>query len=477
MVSVEKSGIPLRFRFSVQQGGVSLKTHTIRKHLGSTQIIALGFLAIIFIGTFLLMLPISSADGTSTSFLDSCFTSVSASCVTGLIVQDTATHWSTFGHVVILFLIQVGGLGFMTMAILMSLLMRRSITPKERMLLAMSYNVDSYDSIIVLVRRIATGTLAIEGIGAVILAFRFVPDFGWGNGIFKSIFHSVSAFCNAGFDIVGVGNPEITSLSYYMTDPLINLTLALLIIIGGIGFLVWSDLVNFAKGGRHLSVYSRIVLIITGCLLLVGTVFFAVFEWKNPATLGSVSSPFGKLLVSFFQSSTWRTAGFATMNNGDFTQNSQVLGVLLMFIGGASGSTAGGIKVGTFGIFIVTVFCVTVGKKQTVILGRNISENSFVRAASVICVQLVCLLAGVLIINAMTPENIMDVLYEATSAISTVGVTTGITGGLPAGAKVVLMFMMYFGRVGVLTITYALMNRQGAFSPNVRYPDAKMPVG
>ena len=378
---------------------------------------------------------------------------------------------------VILFLIQVGGLGFMTMAILMSLLMRRSITPKERMLLAMSYNVDSYDSIIVLVRRIATGTLAIEGIGAVILAFRFVPDFGWGNGIFKSVFHSVSAFCNAGFDIVGVGNPEITSLSYYMTDPLINLTLALLIIIGGIGFLVWSDLVNFAKGGRHLSVYSRIVLIITGCLLLVGTVFFAVFEWKNPATLGSVSSPFGKLLVSFFQSSTWRTAGFATMNNGDFTQNSQVLGVLLMFIGGASGSTAGGIKVGTFGIFIVTVFCVTVGKKQTVILGRNISENSFVRAASVICVQLVCLLAGVLIINAMTPENIMDVLYEATSAISTVGVTTGITGGLPAGAKVVLMFMMYFGRVGVLTITYALMNRQGAFSPNVRYPDAKMPVG
>ncbi len=453
-----------------------MNTKNIRRHLGSTQIIALGFLVMILLGTILLMLPISSASGSFTSFSDAAFTSVSASCVTGLTVLDTATHWNTFGHTVILVLIQIGGLGFMTMAILLSLLIRRTITPKERMLVAMSYNVGSYDRILTLVQRIVIGTLAIEGIGALLLSIRFIPDFGWKDGIFKSIFHSVSAFCNAGFDIIGIGNPDIPSLSYYIGDPLINLTLCFLIIFGGIGFLVWSDLINLCKGRHHLSVYSRFVLIITGILLLSGTLFFAIFEWNNPQTLGMLS-PAQKLLASFFQSTSWRTAGFSTIPNGAFTQNSQFLGIFYMFIGGASGSTAGGVKVATFGILIFSVFCVTVGKKQIVFHGRNISESSFIRATTVICVQLFCLFAGVLIVNATTDFNIIDVLYETVSAISTVGLSTGITAALPQSARIVLMLLMYFGRIGVLTVTYAVMNHQDSIGSNIRYPDAKMPVG
>ncbi len=448
--------------------------------MGSTRIIALGFILIIFIGTLLLMLPVSSRDGSFTNPLDAAFTAVSATCVTGLTVLDTATHWSVFGQVIILIMIQIGGLGFMTIAVLLSLIIRRSITPKERMLIAMSYNLNNYDSIMQLVRRIFIGTISIEGIGAVILATRFIPDYGVPDGIYKSIFHAISAFCNAGFDIIGAGtgNGSATGMEIYATDYVVNLTLILLIVFGGIGFLVWSDLINFARRKKHLSVYSKFVLILTAVLIVAGTGLFAIFEWNNPATLGGLDRIPDKLLVSLFQSVTWRTAGFATVNNALFTQDSQLLGVILMFIGGASGSTAGGVKVATIGIVFYTVWCVAIGKKKAVIFNRNISENSFVRATAVILVQLSVVLIGALIVSATAQYTIMDVLYEVISAISTVGVSTGITPGLNTVAKITLMFLMYFGRVGVLTITYAVTNNLSSeTNANIQYPDAKMPIG
>ena len=448
------------------------------QQFASPRILALGFIAIIIIGTLLLTLPISSANKTVTSPIDACFTAVSASCVTGLTTLDTATHWSTFGHTVILILIQIGGLGFMTMAVLISLIIKKAISPKEQMLIAASYNLNSYIGIRPLVKRIVIGTLSIEAIGAVFLSFRFISDFGVGQGIFKSIFHSVSAFCNAGFDILGVGNPAIKNSSYYLEAPLVSLVFSALIILGGIGFLVWGDIINLAgKKHRHLSVYSRFVIIITLVLLIMGTALFAIFEWNNPLTLGKISSPLNKLRASFFQSTTWRTAGFAFMNNGNFTEGSQLLGLILMFIGGASGSTAGGVKVATFGILVYSVWCVSTGKKHTKVFGRTISGTSFARATAVIFVQLGMICLSALIINACCDFALSDVIYEVVSAISTVGVTTGITPQLSSVAKVTVMCLMYFGRVGILTVTYAVMSNQSSASESVSYPDANMLIG
>lgn len=454
-----------------------MKKTNVKKRLGTTQIIVLGFLLIILIGTALLMLPVSSADGTSTNALDACFTVVSATCVTGLTVVDTATHWSTFGHTVIITLIQIGGLGFMTIAILLSLLIKRTITPKERMLIAMSYNLDSYDSTMQIFKRVAIGTFIFEFIGAAVLAIRFIPDFGLANGIYKSVFHSVSAFCNAGFDIIGIGNENICGMSYYIADPVINITLSLLIIIGGIGFIVWSDLINLTAKKKRLSVYSKFVLVITAILLIVGAAFFAVFEWSNPETLGKLDSIPQKITACFFQSSTWRTAGFATINNGDFTSSSQLLGVILMFIGGASGSTAGGIKVATIGVLLFTVWCTAIGKKRAVFKGRTISEASFTRAVTVICVQIFAIIVGVILLNLCESTDIMSVLYEVTSAISTVGLTMGITSSLSVVSKITVMFLMFFGRLGILTVTLAVMNNQSGAEPNITYPEAKMLIG
>ena len=454
-----------------------MKSKRLKKRLGTTQIIVLGFLIIILAGTLLLMLPISGADGKSTNFIDSCFTVVSATCVTGLTVVDTATHWSMFGHTVILVLIQIGGLGFMTVAILLSLLIKRTITPKERMLVAMSYNLDSYDSTMQIFKRVAIGTLMFELIGACALSIRFIPDFGLWQGIYKSVFHSVSAFCNAGFDIVGIGNESITSMAYYVADPLVNLTLAILIIVGGIGFIVWSDLINFTTKKKRLSVYSKFVLVITAILLLGGTAAFAVFEWDNPMTLGALDTVPQKLMASFFQSSTWRTAGFAMISNEAFEPSSQLLGIMLMFVGGASGSTAGGVKVATLGVLIFTVWCTVIGKKRAVFKGRTISHDSFTRAVAVIFVQIFAIIFGTLILCINSGFDIMSVLYETVSGISTVGVTMGITPTLPTASRITVMLLMFFGRLGILTVALSVMKNQSASEPNVTYPEAKMLIG
>ena len=443
--------------------------------MGWAQLIALGFALLILVGTIILYLPISSSSGRFTSPTDAAFTAVSASCVTGLITVDTATHWNTFGQIVILVMIQIGGIGFMTTAVLLSLIFKKAMTPKDRMFVANSYNLNSYDSISELVKRIIVGTLSIEGAGAALLAIRFIPDFGVAEGIYKSIFHSVSAFCNAGFDIIGT-EPDITSLSHYATDPLVNITLALLIILGGIGFLVWSDIINFASKKRKLSVYSRFVIIVTLLLLVSSTLLTAIMEWNNPATIGKFSPP-QKILSSFFLATSWRTAGFSMVENGLLNESTQYLGMLLMFIGGASGSTAGGVKVATFGIVIFAVWCVAVGKKKTVMFGRTVSDNAFVRATAVIVVQIIAALLGVILLNVFNDFSMTDILYEVISAVSTVGLTLGITPALSALSKLVIMLLMYFGRVGILTVTYAVMKSQSSKEEHISYPDANMLIG
>ena len=446
-----------------------------KRKISSTAIFSIGFLALILLGTILLTLPFSSANGTFTNPLDAAFTAVSATCVTGLITVDTATAWSTAGHAIIIALIQVGGLGFMTVAMLLSLIIRRNITPKERRLAAMSYNLDEFDGVMSLIKKILVGTLIIELIGALLLATRFVPDFGWEIGIRKSIFHSISAFCNAGFDTLGVGNAEISGMGHYVTDPIINLTLSLLIIIGGIGFLVWNELFNLIVHKKRLSAYSKLVLIVTAILLVMGTVLFAIMEWKN--SLAEVHGFFPKLIASFFQSVSWRTAGFSTISNGGFRESTLLLGVLLMFVGGASGSTAGGVKVGTVGILFYTVWCVFLGKESTVMFKRKISDHSFVRAASVIVVQITAIMMGVLVLSIGSHFHVLDVLYEVVSAVSTVGITTGITSQLGVVSKLTLMILMYFGRVGILTVSYAVLNSRLQDQSAVEYPEAKMLVG
>lgn len=442
----------------------------------TTGVIAIGFLLIILIGTLLLMLPISSADRSFTSPLDAAFTAVSATCVTGLTTVDTATHWSMFGQIVILAMIQIGGLGFMSIAVILSLIIKRAVTPKERMLVAMSYNLDSYGNTSVLLKRIGIGTLCIELAGAIILSTRFIPLFGPASGIYKSIFISISAFCNAGFDLMGRYSGEFSSLSAFVSDPVVNITIMLLILLGGIGFIVWNDIVNLITRKKRLSVYSRFVLIISAILVVGGTAVFAVMEWNNPQTLGPM--PTGeKILAATFQAVTLRTAGFCTIDQAGMSQSAQLFSMLLMFIGGCSGSTAGGVKVGTVGVLVYTVWCVALGKKQAVLFRRTISSDSFVRAISVIMVQLTIVLVGTLSVSALSDCGIMSAAYEVFSATDTVGISLGITPSLDIVSKLLLMLLMYLGRVGTLTVTYAVMVNLRDSRSAISYPDANMLIG
>ena len=418
------------------------------KGRGGTGIIAAGFLLVILAGSLLLMLPVSSSDGSFTNPLDAAFTAVSATCVTGLVTLDTAEHWSIFGQIVILIMIQIGGLGFMTVAVLLSMLVGRAVTPKERMLLGMSFNLGRYDKLSDILRRIAVGTLCFELAGALLLSTRFVPRYGFWDGIYKSIFHSVSAFCNAGFDLMGGG----LMMDDFGGDPVVCVTLMLLILIGGIGFIVWDDIADRIIKKRRLPVYSRLVLIVTAVLIVGGTLLFAVFEWNNTNTIGSL--PAGKkMLAALFQSVTLRTAGFSTINQAYLSDSSQLLSILLMFIGGASGSTAGGVKVATVGVLLYTIWSVSIGNKEAVLFKRKISNENFMRAVAVVGFQLILIIVGTLAILNSINCSIMEAVFEATSAAGTVGLTLDITPALGPTGKTIVMLFMYLERDGILTVT------------------------
>ncbi|MEG2939605.1 MAG: potassium transporter TrkG, partial [Oscillospiraceae bacterium] len=323
------------------------------------------------------MLPIATREGLHTDWLTALFTATSATCVTGLVVVDTYSHWTAFGQAVVLLLIQCGGLGFMTLAATFSFLVRRTITLRERLIMTQSLNINDISGIVRLTRHVLVGTIFCELSGAIILSIRFSGEFGWIGGIIKGIFHSVSAFCNAGFDLMGENVP-FSNLTGYVSDPIVNITIMSLIIVGGLGFFVWEDIYR-KRRFRDLSLHTKLVLTITASLLIGGSILVFAFEYTNPGTLGELPMH-GKVLASMFQSTTTRTAGFNTIDQGALTLPSKILSMILMFIGGSSGSTAGGIKTVTFGVLMLTAFAVMRGKNDVTAFSRRIATRAILNA-------------------------------------------------------------------------------------------------
>ncbi|MPQ42634.1 TrkH family potassium uptake protein [Clostridium tarantellae] len=438
--------------------------------LNAVQILALGFFLVILIGAILLSLPISSMSGKSTSFLDSLFTSTSAVCVTGLITVDTGTHWNYFGKTVIIILIQIGGLGFMSFTTLFALLLKKKITLKERLLLQEAMNTFGIQGLVRLIRYILVFTFSVELLGALLFATQFIPQFGIAKGIYYSIWHSISAFCNAGFDLMG----NFSSLTAYSSNVTVLLTVSALIIIGGLGFTVWSELYNY-KGYKRLSLHSKVVILITVILVLGGTILMLLFEFKNPNTLQPMG-PIDKLTNAFFASVTTRTAGFNSINTSDMTVAGNFLTILLMFIGGSPGSTAGGIKTATFAILILTLISTIKGREDTEVFGRRLSKDAVYKAFTVFMIGVGIVIVVTMILSVTEAgKSLLYLLYEATSAFATVGLTLGITPGLSVIGKIVIMITMYLGRVGPMTVVLALANRKR--KSTYKFPEDKILIG
>ena len=439
--------------------------------LGRTQIIALGFLLIIFMGTLLLMLPIASKQGTVTPFLDCFFTATSAACVTGLVVVDTYQHWTIFGQLVLLVLIQVGGLGFMSCLAMISVAAHRKIGLKERSILSESVNAIQLGGVVKLMEIAVLGTFLVEGIGAVILGIRFSFDFGIPKGLYYGLFHSVSAFCNAGFDLMGY-EEAYHSLCSYSGDWVVNLTVCALIIIGGIGFLVWQDVLEKKRDFRHYRVHTKIVLLTTMVLLLSGAAAFFFIERKGLLQGKSVSECF---LSSLFASVTARTAGFNTTDIAGAEDASKLLYIILMFIGGSPGSTAGGIKTSTFVLFLLYMKANFQKTRGVHIFRRRIDEDAIKRASAIVTMNLCLILLTSLLISAMENINLADILIETTSAMSTVGMTAGITRDLNTLSRLLLILLMFAGRVGSLSVVLSFTEKKKV--EPFTYPEERILIG
>ena len=439
-------------------------------HLTPSRLIAVGFLLVILAGAGLLMLPIASR-GEPAGFLDALFTSTSATCVTGLVVRDTFTSWTVFGQLVILTLIQLGGLGFMTFITLTSMLLGKRLGLYDRKVLMQSAGNITLDGTAALIRKIIPFTFVFEFAGAALLSIRFIPEFGVLRGIYAAVFHAISAFCNAGFDLMGMRAP-FSSLTAYVSDPLVSLTICMLIIIGGLGFLVWRDLVRCRFRWKRLQLHSKLVLTASGILLLGGGLLFLGFEWN--ASMASLSIP-EKILASFFQSVTPRTAGFNTVDLSKLSDSGNLLTDFLMLIGGSPGSTAGGIKTTTAFALLMAMVSVLRMRGDVECQSRRIPLET-VRQALAIFVMYALLFFGVSIaIGFVDHAEMIDAMVEVSSALGTVGLSIGLTEKLSPVSQVMLMLLMYFGRVGALTMIYALHKRQKAVP--CRLPEGKLTVG
>ncbi len=440
--------------------------------LRPAQVFALGFAIIILIGAILLNLPIVTVAGRSIGFINALFTATSAVCVTGLVVVDTGTYWNMAGQVIILTLIQIGGLGFMTMASLISLLIGRRISLQGRLMMQESLNSFNIAGVVRLTKYVVMLTFTIEAIGAVLLSFRFIPMFGVERGVYLSIFHAISAFCNAGFDIMG----NFTSLTSFVSDPLVNLTVIALIITGGIGFAVILDLLNF-RTYKRWQLNTKIVLSTTAILLAIGFVSTLIIEWTNPATLGNLSLS-GKFFGALFNSVTPRTAGFNTLPTDLLRPSTLVIVMSLMFIGGSPASTAGGIKTTTVALVFLHIYCITKGKKDTEVFNRRITREALDRALAILGIG-ISIIVMILILLNITEQgaDFIEIAFEAFSAFGTVGLSIGLTSKLSTLGKIIIAFAMFFGRLGGLTIVFALAQRQHDYSRQIRYPEGKVTVG
>lgn len=438
-----------------------------------TQIIALTFFIVILTGAFLLCLPVASKSGEWTRPLDSLFTATSATCVTGLIVFDTYTHWSVFGQVVILCMIQIGGLGFMTILSMFVVFMKKRISLKERLLLMQSSGDMRMSGVLILLRRIIKGTFMFEGCGALILAFRFYFTYKMdiGSSIYNAVFHAVSAFCNAGFDIMGKYG-RFSSLTYFNRDPVVCLTIGLLIVIGGIGFFVWSDMIETRGRFAKLELHSKIVIVTTLFLIFAAWIVFFFCEKNHSMSGMSVSE---RILNSFFQSVTPRTAGFNTVDQANLSNSGNMLTCILMFIGGSPGSTAGGIKTTTFALMVLSSFSSARKSNEITIFKKDIDESCLRQASSIFTIYLMCVLMASLLICAFEPHGIKETVYEVISAIGTVGLTTGITSTLGDGARIILIMLMFTGRVGGLSMALVLAEKRK--SVRLGRPKEKILIG
>lgn len=441
------------------------------------QILALGFFSLILIGGLILSLPISSNSGKSTDLVDSLFTATSAVCVTGLITVDTATHWNYFGRTVIIILIQIGGLGFMSFTTLFAILLGKKITLKERLLLQEALNTFDIQGLIKLLRYILVFTFSVEGLGALLLSTQFIPQLGLGEGIYYSIWTSISAFCNAGFDLMGTISGKFSSLVSYQDNPVIIYTISGLIIIGGLGFMIWSEFYNY-KERKKLSLHTKVVLVVTAVLIFGGTILMFLFEYNNPATLGPMTLG-EKINNAFFAAVTPRTAGMNTISTDGMTVAGKFLTILLMFVGGSPGSTAGGLKTATLGILVVTLISIIKGREDVEIFKKRISKETVYKAFAIFFLSLILVITVTMLLAITQPgESFMWMLYEATSAYGTVGLTLGLTQHLNTIGKIIIMITMYLGRVGPMTVLLALTSRaQKNKKSGIKYPEDKILIG
>jgi len=445
----------------------------INKKLSVWQVLAIGYLVIILLGSLLLKLPIATRDGEQTTFINALFTSTSATCVTGLVPYDTNLHWSIFGQLVILFLIQIGGLGFMTFISVAFFALKKHLGIYQSKLLMESAGEFKFNNLSNLIKRILLGTLIFELIGTGLLSIRFIPDFG-AKGLYIALWHSISAFCNAGFDIMGnATNGGFVSLAQYAFDPLVVLTIGLLILIGGLGFFIWSDCLNSKFKYSKMQLHTKIVLLANLIVIICSIAMFYFFERNNPLLTGrSVSD---KFLVAFFSTTTPRTAGFSTLPLTSLSESSYTWSIVLMFIGGSSGSTAGGVKINTIAIIVISSVAVFRHKQDVNAFNKRIPDNLIKKALAIFCTYISLIIISTLLILSFDKITFKNALFEVVSAICTVGLSLSVTPTLTVASKIVLILLMYVGRVGVLTFIHAFADKND--NNEIRKPIGNLMVG
>lgn len=429
-------------------------------------VLSLGFAILITFGGILLSLPFFTKSGEATDLIDSMFVAASASCVTGLTPVNTFEHWNTYGHVLLIILIQIGGLGVMSLASIIPLILGKKIGMKSRQILKEQLNVESLEGMIVLFKYVLVFTFGIEILGAILLSFRFIPLYGAGTGIWYSIFHSISAFCNAGFDILG------DSMYPFRDDILVNLTLSFLVIIGGLGFVVTSELFR-RRSFQKISTHSKLVLLISGALLVLGTVMFLFLE--NGDGVLQYESVKGSILESFFQSVVARTAGFYSVDLSKIKDSTALMLMGLMFVGGSPGSTAGGIKTTTLGVLFISTHAVVRGEREPVVFGRHIGMDVVRKALAIFLVSITIILSVSFILTITESARLVDILYETVSALATVGASKGMTADLSDVGKILITFCMYLGRLGPMTMAFAFGMKDK--KSLIRYPESFISIG
>lgn len=447
------------------------------KRLSTTHWILLSFLMAILVGSLLLSLPISTQTGISVSYVDALFTATTATCVTGLVTLPTVTTWSIFGQIVILILIQIGGLGIITVLSGIAVAINRKMKLKDSRLVSDAFNISSLEGISNFVRRVLIGTLIVEGVGALLYMTVFVPQFGL-KGIWISIFTSVSAFCNAGIDIIAEN-----SLCSYATNPIINIVTALLIILGGLGYIVWWDVLRVIKDFKiqkfkcfkRLTLHSKIVLSVSAILIFGGAILIFVFEYSNPQTIGNMSL-LDKIQVSLFQSVTTRTAGFATIPQENLTDTSAIISLLLMFIGGSPVGTAGGVKTVTVAVLIFTTYALITNKNEVDVFNRSLSKQIVRKAVAVTVMSFSIMFISTVLLSAVTNASVLDILYETVSATATVGLTRNLTPFLNLWGKLIIVFTMYLGRIGPISLAIAFAYSKES-SNSIKNPTEEISVG